>query len=192
MRAARSAGLAGAALSVLLGCTALPPVESPDAHGGLSERAVVLDVPLAYQRDRYDCGLGAVSMLFAYHATPAQPELARAFRAAAAAEGGLTGADLRSFVAAHGYEPFLFRGSNEGEGATTLRHHLDRGRPLIVALNAGGRANHFVLLTGYDPERELVLFHDPKRGGGAYPTWQFERLWKQGKHFTLLAVPPKR
>jgi len=168
---------------------ALPPVESPEAHDGLSESAVVLDVPLAYQRDRYDCGLGSLSMLFAYYDTPVEAGQAAAFRKKAEAEQGLTGADLKAFVKEHGYDAFLFHGTSDGEGVKSIRTHLDKRRPLLVALSRDGEQNHFILLIGYDPEKDLVLFHDPKRGGGVYPRWQFDRLWSAAKNFTLLALP---
>jgi predicted double-glycine peptidase len=172
------------------GCVAsLPPIARPDTHRGLSADAVLLDVPLVQQQGRYDCGLGSLSMLFAFYETPVRPALAAEFRQLAATEDGLTGADLKGFVAAHGYDSFLFRGRSGGEGATSLRHHVDRGRPLVVALSPDGESNHFVLIIGYDPEKDLVLFQDPQRGGGAYPRWQFDALWRAGENFCLLAVP---
>jgi ABC-type bacteriocin/lantibiotic exporter with double-glycine peptidase domain len=168
---------------LLAGCTATgTPVKDVD----LSDKAVVLSVPVVMQNDRFDCGVSALSMLMAYYGKPCKA--ADTLRAKAAEEQGLTGADLEDYLKSEGFEASLF----EGDLSDTIKglyYHLDRGRPLVTAVDVGGGKKHFVLVKGYDPERELILLQDPQRGAIVFSAGDFEYAWGRASHFTLLATP---
>jgi ABC-type bacteriocin/lantibiotic exporter with double-glycine peptidase domain len=168
--------------------TACVGVGVPPKDVEFSDKAVMLPVPVVMQDDRYDCGVSAVSMLLAYHGHPCDPETADALRAKAEREEGLSGADLEDYLKSEGLKTALFEGKLSGE-VTGLFYHLDRGRPLVVALRISGNDNHFVLVSGYDPENDWILLQDPGRGPLVYSSVQFEHAWRGAGNFTLLATP---
>lgn len=173
------------ALSALVsGCVMWTP-SSPDS---VSSSAVVLAVPVYEQEGRYECGNAALAMLLAYYAHTPDAERATALKAKAEESQGLSGAEMTAFLEAEGFEAVIFPGdlSNEVAG---VYYHLDRHRPLIVCVSNDDEARHFVLVTGYDPETELLFLQDPRRGGVSIAAWQFDVLWKRCDRFTLLAVP---
>jgi hypothetical protein len=71
-----------------------------------------------------------------------------------------------------------------------MKDHLEKGRPLIVALNAGHGDLHYVVVTGLDWQRDIVLKHDPAgRKLLKQHRAEFEKEWKAAGGWTLLAVP---
>lgn len=154
----------------------------------LSDKAVVLTVPVVLQDDQYDCGVAALSMILAYYGKPRTPEKSVPLRAKAVQDQGLKGADLEAYMVAEGFDTALFAGELSGT-VRGLYYHLDRGRPLVVAMNVLGDANHFVLVTGYDPENDWLLLQDPVRGALVITSGQFDHAWKRARNFTLLATP---
>lgn len=161
---------------------------TPLRDAALSDQAVVLTVPVVMQGDRFDCGVAVLSMLLAYYGRPADPEKADELRLRSASSEGLIGAELQAYMQSEGFEAVLFRGVT-GEGINGLQYHLDRGRPLVVAIRSGPDANHFVLVTGYDPVNDWVLLQDPLRGALVFDRTQFEHAWDDALRFTLLATP---
>ena len=171
------------------GCAFLE-VGKPLREAKLSDKAVVLNVPVVIQDDPYDCGVASLSMLLAYYGHSPDKRKAAPLRAKAAREEGLTGADLEDYLKSEGLNTALFAGdlSHDLKG---IYYHLDRGRPLIVAMNVSDAGNHFVLLTGYDKQNDWILVQDPQRGALVCVSGQFEYAWNRGSHFTLLATPKR-
>lgn len=153
-----------------------------------SDKAVILAVPLVLQDDRYDCGVSALSMLMAYYSRPCDPEKSKSMREKAQREEGLTGGELEDYLKSEGMHTALFEGKLNNE-ITGVYYHLDRGRPLVIALHVSGKDNHFVLVSGYDPDNGWILLQDPQRGALVYSTVQFEHAWRGAHNFTLLATP---
>ncbi len=160
----------------------------PVREAKLSQRAVVLAVPVVLQDDQYDCGVSALSMVLAYYGHPSDKSKSAEMRAKAGQDQGLTGADLERYLKSEGLETALFKGDLT-QGIHGLYYHLDRGRPLVVAMNLSEEDNHFVLITGYDPQNDWILLQDPQRGALVCGSGQFEYAWKRAKYFTLLATP---
>ena len=169
---------------LLAGCVAGTPLGDVE----LSDEAVVVTVPVVLQDSEYDCGVSALSMLLAYYAEPADSEMVDELRAKAELEQGLTGNDLVGYLESEGFETALFEGALD-DTLGGLYYHLDRGRPLVCAMNFGEGENHFVLVTGYDPVNEWILLQDPTRGSIVYPAANFEHAWEKALRFTLLATP---
>jgi len=169
------------------GC-AFMEIGKPVREAKLSERAVLLTVPVVMQDDQYDCGVSALSMVLAYYGHPSDKAKSAELRVKAGQDQGLTGADLERYLKAEGLETVLFKGelTHDIHG---LYYHLDRGRPLVVAMNVSDDDNHFVLITGYDPQNDWILLQDPQRGALVCVSGQFEYAWNRAKHFTLLATP---
>jgi ABC-type bacteriocin/lantibiotic exporter with double-glycine peptidase domain len=154
----------------------------------LSEEAVTLDLPLVRQDELHECGLSAISALCQYWnvSIPAEARIELAQRAAA--EEGLSGAELRAALESFGMEVFLFRGTID-RTETGLYGHVDEGRPLVVMLSLGEAGNHYCLLLGYDEPRRMIALLDPARGEVLRSLDTFEKAWRDCDRFTLLALP---
>jgi ABC-type bacteriocin/lantibiotic exporter with double-glycine peptidase domain len=98
---------------------------------------------------------------------------------------GIYASALESYLRQHGFLTFAIH----GEWAD-LECHLQKGRPLIVALNPAGNDLHFVVVTGVDPQREIVLTNDPARRALLNQRRRdFAKEWKLADNWMLLAVP---
>ena len=79
----------------------------------------------------------------------------------------------------------MFKGNWED-----LESHLQKGRPLIVALRSGRDDLHYVVTTGLDPQQSLLLKHDPAgRKLMKQHRTEFESQWRGANNWTLLALP---
>ena len=100
---------------------------------------------------------------------------------------GLSGAQLKELAARYGFSAYSFSGRSE-----TVREHLEKGRPLIVALSPAASAgfNHFVVLVGWDASKRAWIVHDPAEG--PYQRRSAKQLagqWDRLQNWTLLLVP---
>ena len=170
---------------VLLGvCGALV---AADLHG------VWLDVPFVKQ-EKDGCGAASIAMVMQYwqhqKGEPAgqDSDAARIQHALYSAKAhGIYASDMERYFTENGFRTFTIRGEWED-----LKQHLDKGRPLLVALKpaGGGSPLHYVVVTGIDQEQEIVMVNDPaqrkllkqNRSG-------FEREWSAAGRWTLLALP---
>ena len=152
-----------------------------------------IDVPFVAQV-KNGCGSAAMAMVMEYWEkktgrTAQGSADAGKIQAAlySPAEEGIPASAMKKYFESAGYRTFAFAGDC-GE----LRHHLERGRPLIVSLQASGPHGplHYVVVVGIDSERGTIYVNDPaqqkmlrlSRAG-------FESEWKATEHWTLLAVP---
>jgi len=154
---------------------------------------VWLDVPFVKQ-EKDGCGAASVAMLMQYwqHQQGQLPNsdsnAARIQEALYSADAhGIYASDLEKYLRQHGFRTFAFR----GEWAD-LKNHLEKGRPLLVALKPEGKdvPLHFVVVTGLDWQQQLVLKNDPaERKLLKQSRSSFEKEWNAAAHWTLLAVP---
>jgi ABC-type bacteriocin/lantibiotic exporter with double-glycine peptidase domain len=151
---------------------------------------VLLDVPFVRQ-EKNGCGAASIAMVMQYWQRQqlGQPPIANADeiqRALYSRRGrGIYASDIERYLQQHGFRTFAIR----GEWAD-LQHHLEKGRPLIVALNSGHGDLHYVVVTGLDSQQEVVLKHDPaaRKLLKQYRS-DFEREWRTAGNWTMLAVP---
>jgi ABC-type bacteriocin/lantibiotic exporter with double-glycine peptidase domain len=154
---------------------------------------VWLDVPFVRQ-EKDGCGSASIAMVMQYWArqqgrpVDGSADAARIQRALFSHQAnGIYASDLEKYFQQAGYRTFAFR----GEWAD-LKQHLEKGRPLIVALKpaVGNLPLHYVVVTGLDWDQGLVLVNDPaqrkllKQGRST-----FERGWSAADKWTLLALP---
>ncbi len=102
-------------------------------------------------------------------------------------KNGVSTTDMERFFREHDFKTWSFRGE-----WTDLRHHLARGRPIIVSLKPAQHAAtlHFVTVTGLDENDEVVLVNDPAgRKLQKMARADFERQWASADDWTLLVVP---
>ncbi len=149
----------------------------------------MLDLPFESQKTPNLCGFAAVEMLTRYYSVPLNDAERQSLSDEAAKSRGISGAVLKAVLEEAGYFVAVFPGTIDRE-TTGIYRHLDSHRPLIIMLGtADGKSDHYVLLTGYDPERNLVALLDPARGQLAVPLENFKRSWVLANRFTLLAIP---
>jgi ABC-type bacteriocin/lantibiotic exporter with double-glycine peptidase domain len=152
---------------------------------------VWLDVPFVKQ-ERDGCGAASIAMVMQYwQLQQGQPvndisdarEIQRTLYSAKA--HGIYASNIERYFQENGFRTFTIRGEWED-----LKQHLDKGRPLIVALKpaSGGGAFHYVVVTGLGPD--FVMVNDPaQRKLLQEDRPSFEREWSAAGKWTLLALP---
>jgi predicted double-glycine peptidase len=118
--------------------------------------SVWLDVPFIRQ-EKDGCGAASIAMVMQYwqqqRSQPASPD-ADAIQIQhllySAKARGIYASDMERYFREKGFRTFTIRGEWED-----LKLHLDKGRPLIVALKpvSGGAPLHYVVVTGLDQEQ---------------------------------------
>ena len=146
---------------------------------------VSLDVPFAAQ-EKNGCGAASIAMVMQYWRPGAEID-ARAIHRELSSDRarGVYASELQRYARSRGFRTFAFR----GEWAD-VENHLRKGRPLIVALKAGGDDLHYVVATGFDSEKDLVIKHDPAgRKLMKQHRGEFESQWRGAGNWTLLVLP---
>jgi ABC-type bacteriocin/lantibiotic exporter with double-glycine peptidase domain len=171
------------ALALCLGASLAAATDRP---------GIWLDVPFVAQ-SREGCGSAGLAMILQYWLASHQqntaefaqePAIYRALYSPDA--GGIYASDLQDYLHQHGFRAFAFRGAWQD-----LRHHLEKGRPLLVALRPRkGAPLHYLVVAGLDWQRDLVLVNDPAgRKLMKRERRSFEQQWQSAGNWTLLALP---
>ncbi len=146
---------------------------------------LLLEVPFVAQRAD-GCAAAALAMVLRYWGDPA-PESELAAALPGRGDTGVAGSRLVEVARKRGHEAVAYRGDMEH-----LRGQLAKGRPLIVALGAGRRRFHDVVVIGLDDQERLVVVNDPERGASRrLPARTFEKQWAESGYWTLLVLPAK-
>jgi len=145
--------------------------------------AVQLPVPFVPQ-EKDTCGASALAMVMRYWGR----EVSHREIAGALVEEelqGIRGSRLADFARARGMEAIAFAGD-----MVILRDHLARGRPLVVAVDAGHGRLHDVVVVGFDDGRGEAIVHDPARGANRrIGVGELEKKWATSGRWTLLCTP---
>jgi len=145
--------------------------------------AIQLQVPFVPQ-EKDTCGAAALAMVMRYwgaeasHDAIAEALVDRELR-------GIRGSRLADFAREQGMVAIAFAGD-----MVILGDHLARGRPLVVAIDAGSGRLHDVVAVGIDDAHGEVIVHDPARGAHRrVAAGEFERKWAASGRWTLLVQP---
>ena len=154
---------------------------------------VWLDVPFIRQ-EKDGCGAASIAMVMQYWLRQkARPADAAADAIAiqrslySSKDHGIRASDMERYFQQHGFQTFAFTGKWDD-----LKQHLEKGRPLIVALKPSALETslHYVVVVGVDPEKGLVLLNDAaQRKLLRKERSSFEREWSAVRRWTLLALP---
>jgi ABC-type bacteriocin/lantibiotic exporter with double-glycine peptidase domain len=154
-----------------------------------------LDVPF-FAQSKDGCGSASIAMVMTYwfHKEGRPVPAAADQKTIQAAlyrpnDRGIRSADMQSYFQSSGFDAYTFDGTWD-----LLRHHLELGRPLIVALQASGPFEplHYVVVVGMDWDRGYIFLNDPAQQKMLRISRQgFESEWRPLHHWTLLAVPRK-
>ena len=151
-----------------------------------------LDIPFVKQEGD-GCGAASIAMVMRYwqqqNGQPgnAEDEYTLIQRALLSRKAhGIYAADMERYFQQNGYSAFAFTGNWDD-----LTHHLQKGRPLIVALRPGSHLPlHYVVVAGLDQEQQVVLLNDPARRKLLKEgDRRFQQEWKAAGNWTLLALP---
>ncbi|HKD80704.1 MAG TPA: C39 family peptidase [Candidatus Angelobacter sp.] len=158
-----------------------------------STPGVWLDVPFIKQ-ERDGCGAASIAMVMQYWSR----QQARPVDSSADAEviqhalfsrkdHGIRASDMERYFQQHNFQTFSFAGTWDD-----LKQHLEKGRPLIVALkpSAMERSLHYVVVVGADTEQGIVYLNDAaERKLLKQERSTFEKQWSAVGRWTLLALP---
>lgn len=168
-------------------------VSSCGAQPAAGSEGVWLDVPFVKQ-EKDGCGAASIAMVMQYWLRrqgrpPNQSSDATQIRRALSVPGarGIFASDIERYLRQHGFRTFSFRGEWDD-----LKQHLQKGRPVIVALKPSGAGLplHYVVVTGLDQEQGLVLLNDPARRKLLKQSRSaFEKGWIAAANWALLALP---
>jgi len=175
--------LCNAGVVLLLCCGIVAAAEFP---------GLWIDVPFV-QQEKDGCGAASVAMVMQYwqqqrglsgDPNAEAPHIQEVLLSHAA--HGILASDMERYFQQNGFSTFAFAGDRDA-----MKHHLEKGRPLIVCLKPGSRLPlHYVVVAGLDRQSQLVLLNDPaqrKLLKVDYST--FEQEWKAAGHWTLLVLP---
>jgi len=154
--------------------------------------AIWLDVPFVKQT-KDGCGAASVAMVMQYWSNHAAQNIAESasdpdtiFRKLYSPEArGIYASKLEGYLQQSGFRTFAVNGRWDD-----LKQHLQKGRPLIVALKPGSGPLHYVVVAGLDEQQNLIMLNDPAqrkllKSGRA----EFEKDWNGTHNWMLLAVP---
>ena len=150
---------------------------------------VWLDVPFVKQ-EKNACGAASIAMVMQYwqrqQGSLPSDDAGQIQRALYSPQAhGIYASAMERYLQQRGFRTVAFPG-----GWEDLKEHLEKGRPLIVALNTPHGSLHYVVIAGLDWQQGVVLKNDPterkllKQGRS-----DFEKEWKAAGNWTLLAVP---
>jgi tetratricopeptide (TPR) repeat protein len=148
----------------------------------------VASVPFVRQVGTEDCGATAAAIVLAHAGRPVpradlERELVRP------SVGGSFTFDLALALRRRDLYPVERRGL----GLDDLRAWLRAGRPPIALLAVAPTVfdrKHFVVVTGIDDGRGLVLLHDGAAADTPYAVDDFLARWNEAGAYALVAVPP--
>src|SRR5689334_22692809 len=123
---------------------------------------VWLDVPFVKQ-EKDGCGAASIAMVMQYW----RQQQGKPFRQDSnpihiqrelysSKAHGIYASDMERFLRDKGFRTFTIHGEWED-----LKHHLDKGRPLVVALKPAAGALHYVVVAGLDTQDGIVIINDP-------------------------------
>src|SRR5579864_2568701 len=134
--------------------------------------AIWIDVPFVKQ-ERNGCGAASIAMVMQYwqrqQGKMAGADASQIQRALYSERAhGIFAWEMERYFGEHEFRAFAFSGE-----WSDLKRHLEKGRPLIVALKPGSGADlHYVVVAGVDQERKLVLVNDPAERKLLEREWQ--------------------
>ena len=161
-----------------------------------ADRAIWLDVPFIAQ-SREGCGAASIAMVMQYWSGKSDQPAGDSADATYILQQlhspeahGIYASSMEQYLQNHGYRTFSVSGTWDD-----LNEHLEKGRPIIVALRpaGNGRILHYVVVAGIDPKSNLIMFNDPAgRKLSKLDRRSFEKEWKATRNWMLLAVPQPR
>lgn len=186
---ARRLTAAGIFLLGLAGC-ATPQLQALIAHdsAGLPQRVELDAVPFHAQAD-FQCGPAALAMALGAAGKPIEPEALRPQVYLPGRQGSLQvemlAAARRNGAVAIELKPSL----------SDLLAEIAAGSPVVVLQNLAldwYPVWHYAVAIGYDLEARSITLRSGSERRNEMPLGAFERTWRRGGYWAMLALPPGR
>jgi len=147
--------------------------------------ATVLSLPVPYVPQEKDtCGAAALAMVLRYWGREAS-EAEIAGELVERELQGIRGSRLAELARERGMVAIAFAGE-----WSVVRGHLAKGRPVVVAIDAGHGRLHEVVVVGLDDQSRQAIVHDPARGPNRrIAVAELERKWAASGRWSLLVTP---
>jgi ABC-type bacteriocin/lantibiotic exporter with double-glycine peptidase domain len=152
-----------------------------------------LDVPFIRQ-EKDGCGAASIAMVMQYWRRQQAKEIETAADAEAiqhalfsSKDHGIRASEMERYFQENGFQTFAFTGKWDD-----FKQHLEKGRPLIVALKPSTleASLHYVVVVGVDPAKKIVYVNDAaQRKLLKQDRADFEKQWGAVGRWTLLALP---
>jgi hypothetical protein len=178
-------------LSLLAGCISLPQSEAlhDAAVADLPPRMELETVPF-FAQEEYQCGPAALAMAMSAAGVAVTPDEVTGQVYLPERKGSLQ-VEMLASARRHGLLAY--------ELAPELKVVLSEvaaGNAVIVLQNQGLWSFypywHYAVVVGYDLEKNQILLHSGARARRPMPFGLFEFLWIDGKHWSMVALPPGR
>ena len=134
------------------------------------------------------CGPSALASVLEYWGMPAAPDLLKKEIYQAHLKGSLT-IDLLLAAESRGMTAEMFNGN-----LARVKAELDAGHPVIAFVDAGYRfypVHHYMVITGYDDQRQCIFAHSGKKRDQRISYRKFEKQWEKTNRWVLLVLPPQ-
>lgn len=168
---------------VLFGCAGQPLLRPELRLAGVSHHIAVPFFP-----DNTDqCGPATLASVLTYWGIPTSP-LALKEEIYLPRLRGTLPLDLLLAAQARGLKAETYQGSLDN-----LKSELAAGHPLVAFLNLGYALfpwGHYVVVTGYDDQRQGVYVHSSLERDVFLPYERFLQGWEKTGRWTLLVLPP--
>ena len=184
---------------LLVGCTELPvmgsaeirtaaegnSVHDPMGHTDSFDLIVHVVVPF-FPDDTDQCGPATLASVLTYWGIPSNPQALKEEIYLPRLRGALP-IDLLLAAQARGLRAEFYSGSLDN-----MRAELKAGHPLVAFLNLGYAVfpqGHYVVITGFDDQRQGVYVHSGLEQDVLLPYERFLRSWEKTGRWTLLILP---
>jgi len=138
----------------------------------LPSHHLISAVPYIRQR-REHCGPATLAMVFGYYnVILPQEELAKEFYRKKIS--GSLNLDMLISARKHGFDALIPDGSRD-----LLKRYISSDIPIIVMVSSspGSKKYHFMIIYGYDDEKELFRIHSGRTRDGKIGYQELDRIW---------------
>ncbi len=196
-RKGRSAFLLLLPCMIGLSCASSPPLKNPSvSKSNLPQKHSIEGVPL-YRQTYMDCGPTSLRMVLNFYGRNySQEEIVKARRGR-----GTTVSDMESYARSQGFEVYSYYDWKKEE----TKYLLAQGYPLIALgvpppnwprRSRYSGEGHYVVVTGYDDEKNVFIVQDPGPGATMAVPYEvfndFHRSHPTHGHWVLCIYPKTR
>lgn len=191
-------GRNAATIFLLVICLFLSACSAPQTRQLLSQRQPserqghLLDVPF-YPQTQYQCGPAALAGLLQYYGVDTSPEELEPLVYLPERKGSLQ-LEMKAAVRRHELIAYPLV-DVERQAMVRLLNALDENYPVLVLQNLGIDSLpqwHYAVVTGYDLRSREIILNSGIEQNYRMGISRFERTWKRGGFWGLLATPPEK
>ncbi len=189
MKAAGAAprGVALLALVLLAGCAA--PLQSQRLGASAFPDPVELHDVAFFPQEEYQCGPAALATVLDWAGIEVTPAALAPAVYLPARRGSLQ-LELLAAARRYGAVPYVLR-----PALTALLAEIQAGHPVIVFQNLALSWYpkwHYAVVVGFDLARDELVLRSGRSRRHVVPLAVFERTWRRGGYWAMVAMPPER